>query len=396
MEIFLTADATLINHRQTHINNQKEISNFKVVTYSVKNAEDKSNESVAEHEIQTHRYVAKKIAALLHGEYAGDYAADADYAATALYFVPTDTLTATQASMLGIVDATRVFGGSVPMAALATKSITHKLIHNEAAAPPGWNPQFGQSVMSVTLPGYSAFSKSDARIAGERLLKQGEVRIKAPRQRGGNGQTVAATIAAIDAALAEINEHDCAEYGVVLETNLSDVSTRSIGTAMIGSTQISYCGKQFLTQNALGKGVYGGSTLRVVRGDFTALLQLDWSTEEELAIAQAVVYDLAAQSCFDGFFASRRNYDVAQGFDRDKHFCSGVLEQSWRIGGASPAEIAAIEAFSNDRQLTSVRTSCREVHALCNVPDNAEIYFRGADASVGALTKFVKIDAYKH
>ena len=41
---------------------------------------------------------------------------------------------------------------------------------------------------------------------------------------------------------------------------------------------------------------------------------------------------------------------------------SGVLEQSWRAGGASGAEIAALEAFRADPSLPSVRAITREVY----------------------------------
>lgn len=44
--------------------------------------------------------------------------------------------------------------------------------------------------------------------------------------------------------------------------------------------------------------------------------------------------DAAALDCFPGFFASRRNYHIGQGRDAKGRFKSGVLEQSWRIGGA--------------------------------------------------------------
>ena len=45
------------------------------------------------------------------------------------------------------------------------------------------------------------------------------------------------------------------------------------------------------------------------------------------------------------FFASRRNYDVVAGLDARGQRRCGVLEQSWRVGGASPAELVALAAF---------------------------------------------------
>ena len=123
-----------------------------------------------------------------------------------------------------------------------------------------------------------------------------------------------------------------------------------------------YYGTQFMTTNNRGAEVYGGSDMTVVRGGFDALLALPLSEEVALAIDQARTYDAAASECFDGLYASRRNYDVAQGRDGAGRSGSGVLEQSWRLGGASGAEIGALEAFRADPSLRIVRATTREVY----------------------------------
>lgn len=361
------------------------------------------HEDFSEHEKASINFVAQRIAKLLACEFFGEYN-DATHQTggvkdnadeTSFYFIPNDTLLRAEAENLGIQGPTQLFGGCVPHEFVAAKCITHPLIDNGSISPAGWSNDFPESVRHVTLRGFTAFSKADAMIAAEKLLPFGEVRIKAPLSRGGNGQSVVDSLHQASAFLQTVDDENFADHGVVLETNLQEETTRSVGTVTIGQTQISYCGSQVTTVNASGDSVYGGSTIRAVRGSFNNLLKLAWSKEEIIAIEQAMIYDFAADTCFNGFFASRRNYDVAQGFDRDNQFCSGVLEQSWRIGGASPAEIAAIEAFSQDPELISVRTSCREVHAICDVPDKSDIYFRGADADVGHITKFVTIDAYE-
>ncbi|HZH06086.1 MAG TPA: DUF3182 family protein, partial [Lautropia sp.] len=71
---------------------------------------------------------------------------------------------------------------------------------------------------------------------------------------------------------------------------------------------------------------------------------------------------------------------------------SGVLEQSWRIGGATGAELAAFEAFQGDPGLQSVGASTTEIYGdLQGVPDDAVVYFRGVDDKVGPLTKFARL-----
>src|SRR5499427_910266 len=85
---------------------------------------------------------------------------------------------------------------------------------------------------------------------------------------------------------------------------------------------------------------------------------------------------LDATEEFHGFAASRRNYDVAQGIGADGRRRSGVLEPSWRIGGASSAELAALAAFARDPSLKIVRAS------------HLEEYGEGRRAPAGACVDF--------
>jgi hypothetical protein len=133
----------------------------------------------------------------------------------------------------------------------------------------------------------------------------------------------------------------------------------------------------------------------IARGDFAALRALGPPPEARLAIVQARAYDEAATACFPGLLASRRNYDVAQGTGPAGRR-SGVLEQSWRIGGASGAEIAALEAFQADPALQAVRASTVEVYGACEPPPKATVYFRGTDEDVGMITKYTLVEPHGH
>jgi len=94
-------------------------------------------------------------------------------------------------------------------------------------------------------------------------------------------------------------------------------------------------------------------------------------------------------------FASRCNYDIAQGVDQEGRWYSGVLEQSWRMGGASGAEVAALEAFRNDPSLSVVRASTTEVYGESpTLPSGATVYFQGVDGKVGQLTKYARLEEY--
>ena len=89
---------------------------------------------------------------------------------------------------------------------------------------------------------------------------------------------------------------------------------------------------------------------------------MDLAGEVRMAAEQALAYHRAALLFFPGMFASRCNYDVAQGIDDGGQWRSGVLEQSWRIGGASGAEVGALHALQDDPELRMVRASTHEVY----------------------------------
>ncbi len=183
-----------------------------------------------------------------------------------------------------------------------------------------------------------------------------------------------------------------AECGLVLEEDLADVDTYSVGLAQVGDLLVSYVGTQVTTPNAKGEEVYGGSQLLFARGGFDSLMALDLPQPIRLAIIQASQYDAAALECFPGLFASRRNYDVAEGTNARGKRCSGVLEQSWRLGGATGAEIAALEAFRQRPELMQVRASTVERYGAFDPPPaEATVYFHGVDEVEGPMLKFAVV-----
>ena len=347
-----------------------------------------------EHERATRTGIARRLATLKGFEFGGMYEALARYPAP-LYFVPSDTLVGQDLpNELGIRDEHDLFGGVVPFAFVATKALTHPLIGPDARAPVGWSREFGCRVRDAVHAGWSAFSIADARRAGLRLLEKGPVRLKPVRATGGGGQVVVRAEAELEAALDAMEPSEVEGHGLVLEEHLSHVVTFSVGQVRVSDLAAAYHGTQQLTQDNTGREVYGGSRLVCVRGGFEALLGLDLPEDVRPAVAQARAYDAAAVACFPGLIASRRNYDVLRGLDGEGRWRSGVLEQSWRVGGASGAEVAALEAFRADPALRTVRTSTVEVYGEgVPPPPHAIVYFRGVDDQVGPITKYAMVEA---
>ncbi len=347
----------------------------------------------AAHEFATREGFARRLAAIKHSQYGGEHVEGREYPMPT-YFVPSDTIGSAQAQAVGIEGIHDLFGGVVPHPFIATKAITHPVFDTKAVRPQGWNPEFGERVAGAVLTGFSAFSLDDARRAGRSLLAAGAARVKPVRATGGRGQMVARDEAELDACLAQLDPAEIEAHGVVLEENLASPDTFSVGQIVVDRHVISYHGTQRMTRDSVGEEVYGGSDLTLVRGGFDALIAAGLPPDIRLAVDQARLYHDAVVGCFPGFFTSRINYDIARGRGALGQWRSGVLEQSWRVGGATGAELAALELFCNEPDRQMVRVSCFERYGDFDLPAGAGVYYSGVDPKVGRLTKYTLVEPH--
>jgi uncharacterized protein DUF3182 len=342
--------------------------------------------------LQTHHKVvldldAKAIARMKGYKFGGPYDPEHNYSGP-LFFVPDDTLLLDEATCLGIRSSNDLYGGVVPYLFVKTKAITHGLVDRDADRPPGWSTAFAERVREIVLPGYTVFSNRDAQMAARRMLTRGPIRLKKPLSASGKDQTVVTTLNGLDAVLEKVGADEMATYGLVLEENLRQVRTLSVGEVAVGGLRISYHGTQRTVADNEGRPVYGGSDLACVRGGWEVLDGLPMSAEVRAAVVAARRYDEATEE-FHGFTASRRNYDVAQGIGADGRPQSGVLEPSWRVGGASSAELAALAAFARDSSLKIVRASHVEEYGEARrAPADALVDFQGDDPEAGPLLRY--------
>ncbi|GLK88977.1 DUF3182 family protein [Pseudomonas turukhanskensis] len=341
-----------------------------------------------EHEQDVQLTLAKKIAAMLNVPLQADLTPSAT-----VYWIPDETVIGSeQMQALGIRHEANFFGGAVPYPFMATKAISHPLIEHPAAVVEGWSERFDEQASSAVLRGFTVFDLADAERAGLTLLAHGPLRIKPVRGKAGRGQELIEDAQQLTSCLLNQDAVEVGNWGLVLEEHLKEVVTFSVGQVLVAGITASYCGTQRLTQDDSGAEVYGGSDLILVRGDYDQLGALPLSPALHLAIEQAVRYEQAALDCL-GLVASRRNYDIAQGIDSLGEERSGVLEQSWRIGGASAAEIFALEAFYHDPALQRLRASTYETYGA-DTPANAQRLYHGAVPPHGTLSKFVKVEPY--
>ena len=339
------------------------------------------------HDRASREVLLQRLAVLLNLPFVG--AVDLEQAAQRRFLlVPADTISDAPADRADEFSSDSILGGVVPALFVGTKAITHPVLDDASPRPDEWSEAMAAALGDAALNGYTAFTPEDAARAGRVLLRAGPVRVKDVCAQAGLGQVVVHDEAHLDSVLAQEDPANLALCGIVLEENLADVVTYSVGAVAIGDLRISYFGDQTLTTDHHGREVYGGSDLTVVRGDLDVLAELDLSAELARAVACAAAFDRAAQLAYPKAVLTRRNYDVIAGTDAAGARRIGVLEQSWRIGGASGAELAAFEAFAEDANLEVVRCSTVERYDIVTLPVGATLYFQGEDPIVGAMTKY--------
>lgn len=343
---------------------------------------------------QTNRALARWLADIQGLEFSPD-PSPARASGQPIYWVPDATLVGReQAAALRVHGPLDLFGGYVEREFHAGKAIVHPLPERPTLTPRGWNQAFARRVQPLVLNGQSVFCHNDALRFASARLQRGPQRLKPAGSRGGMGQQVVHDAAGLAEALDRYEEADY-QLGLVIEDELQKAQTHSVGQVMINGVLLSYHGIQQQNRNRRGELVYGGSDLLVVRGDFDGLLSLDLVASVRQAIEQARLFDRAAHQLFPQFYASRRNYDLVQGIDAQGQACSGVLEQSWRVGGASGAELAALEAFVADPTLHVVRASTFEIFEDKALPDNAHLLYRGPDAHGDLQLKYAMVEPYE-
>jgi uncharacterized protein DUF3182 len=83
---------------------------------------------------------------------------------------------------------------------------------------------------------------------------------------------------------------------------------------------------------------------------------------------------------------------VAQGRDAQGQWRSGVLEQSWRVGGASAAEIEAAAILLRQPQRRPVHAITVERYgAAATAPPGAIVLYHGEDPRNGPMLKYAQV-----
>ena len=350
---------------------------------------DCGDEPTAFHERQRNEALARLIAEIKGCRFGGRYDSRDQQPSGQPYFVPYKTVVGVKAAAtMGMRGPDDLYGGVVPEWFVATKAAVHELIRADATHPERWQNDLAKSIPEFLLPGYTAFTPNDAYEAGMRLLELGAIRAKDVFGVGGKGQIVVRNAAELSHALQK--------FPVVLELNLEEVTTYSIGLLQLHGMTVSYWGTQRTTTDNKGETVYGGSDLHLVRGGLEEAIAIAPTREAKRAVRAAEAFDEAALTHYAETFASRRNYDVAHGRDSRGTLHCGVIDQSWRIGGNSGVEILALRIFKDQPDVRFIDGSSFNVYGSGAVaPSEATVHFRGIDDRGGPMLTYTNIESVR-
>lgn len=346
------------------------------------------------HEVASLAAIGRRIARLLGAPYCGwGCCGRSASGSVPTYLVASDALLPADAARYAISRECQFFGGIVPYPWVAGKAIVHPLHKEARMVPEGWT-ELGEGLISVTAPGFSAFCAEDAERAGRQLLAQAPViRVKPAWCRGGMGQQRVSNPASLQTAIAELDGAGLQAQGVVLEVELAACSTYSVGSVQFGPHRFSYIGMQFTTVDLHGRNVYGGSDLWMERGDLQRLQACVPSRHAREVIGTVIRFDALVRRAYPQVLVSRCNYDVAVGLAPRR--CVAVLEQSWRVGGASTAEVSGADALLQHPEVDHVRSqSCEDYGRAAIPPPGAEVYWRGRSNDGQQMTKYSVVNLH--
>lgn len=309
------------------------------------------------------------------------------------FYVPNHTLLPQEADALSIKSLHDLYGGVVPYAFLLNKTLSHPIHHLSMDSPEGWNNDLALALQPYVLKGRSAFNTQDALWTAEGLIHNGPLRIKLASANAGRGQWIVNNHEEVVDLLNQAQYQPFFEQGVIFEEALHNTVTFTIGQTEIGNHIISYCGEQEVTMDLKDQPAYGGSAISVVRGGYDQLESALIFDQHKEALRLVQQYERHIFNAFPQIYASRRNYDVLQGTNANGHKCLSVIDHSWELGGASMAELLALEAFAADSSLHRIRTWTKEryVSVKDTIKTSNQIYCVAPEQS-GWLVKSAGIE----
>lgn len=324
-------------------------------------------------------WIAEQLGRVYQGEYKPGAELDA------AFWVPHAPMTPEEAGALGITSKEQIFGAVVePLH--AQKSVFHCPLPRATYVPAHFPLDFSRSVQVISAPGYTAFTPQDALLAFESLLQQGHSpRFKNPTATAGLGQRVASNRQEAEAVIAAISGDVFRRFGVVIEANIpisvGQPHAFSSGWIELGGEEYTYVG----TQSQGEKNIYTGTRLHMVRGH-----EPPYVPDIPNAVTDHTTYLLGLLGLLDGLqIATRCNFN----FVKSMHDEVFAVEPTFRIGGATGAELLAIGYLKDHPEEDQVVASTRFVYDQHEpLPAGAHRLYSGNDRIFGVREIFASLE----
>ena len=315
-----------------------------VVTYALGAAGDRDS-----HEARTRTGIATKLAELKGFEFAGEYDRGTRYGGSVVFRAKRRA--GGHRSGGGARHPRR--GRSVrrrgPSCLRGDKGDHASAVRRAGARSRGLGPGVPASGGRRGARRIRAFEPEDALRAGASLLERGPVRVKRATGIGGRGQYVVKGTDDLAEVLGAIDADELSTSGVVIEENLDEVTTYSVGQVRVGRSR-----RHLLRHAAADDATTGAQkstaapTCSSCEATSTRCCASRWrnpsgSRSRRPASTTPLPTRASPGSSLRGAITT-----WCRGSMRADGSARGVLEQSWRIGGASGAEIGALEAFRAD------------------------------------------------
>lgn len=235
------------------------------------------------------------------------------------------------------------------------KSILHMSVTQRV--PNFYSFDFAKSVENLVIPGISIFSRDDLRKGYLALRRFGkfDARLKLSDKSDGHGQFLIKTPEDLMRCSKEIDDEYIKNKGFILEANLEEAKTISIGFAILGRNMFSFMAIQ---KNDIapedGRNRYVGANVRVVKGEIDNLLNISENDIEK----EAVEVGRSFYERYKSFnpIASRLSFDFLYGKGSDGNDLAGVTDITGRLGGTCPALVLAANEFKDNSGLSMVRS----------------------------------------
>jgi hypothetical protein len=265
------------------------------------------------------------------------------------YYVPAKTVEASDAIKLGIENSRDLYGAIASKRTATGKSILHPSVSN--ITPDFYNPEFAELIQDLVLPGFVGFNPLDILKGYNFFSRSFPARLKLSNESDGLGQFPIQDKLHLEQIIEKIDPSIIAEEGVVLEPELQNPKTISVGFAQIGTKLLSFIAKQkndVADDDGQLRNRYLGAVVTVVSGDLEQLQTIEGLSEIDLeAVTKCIQFNQHYQKNMD-IIASRLSYDFLFGQNDQGQIFSGITDITGRLGGTCPAIMMALSRLQNN------------------------------------------------